>query len=194
MLKRFSCPALLLILIAIFLPAFSHAEEWKKPKGVAALKIGILGKGKIHYNHNGVMDISKSSFSGGFVLVFPVYRRFYIGPSFDLYMAKEARSQGRDEPILDFAFNLKSKFKTGNRNIFLWPTFSIGYAFPKDKEEFEDVYGITLKLFCDFVYQASDKVGLLAEIGGAYSPYVHHPDYDNVTAGPLLTLRGGFLF
>ncbi len=193
MLKRFSYLAFIFMPVIIFLPAVLNAEEWKKPKGVSTLKVGILGKGKIHYGDHRTEDITKNSFSCGFMLVFPVYRRLYIGPSIDLYMADSARYNGSDEPVLDFAFNMRAKFKTGNPKIFLWPTASIGYAFPKDKEEFDNAHGTTIKIFCDFVYQAFDKAGLLVEIGGAYSPYVDYSIKD-ITAGPLLTLRGGFQF
>jgi hypothetical protein len=180
------------MLFFLISPLLSAGGEWQKPKGTFILKLGILGGGKAECDEWQNDSRKKAGVSGGFALVFPIYRKLYIGPSGDIYQIKSDDIDDK-ECAIDPAYNFKLRIPYERRKMSFWPTIAIGYAFPKNTAEYPNIYCTSGKIFCDAVWHFSQKTGLLAEAGFGFSNWVHYEDKD-VTIPPMLALRGGLLF
>ncbi|MCX6828641.1 MAG: hypothetical protein NT002_05095, partial [candidate division Zixibacteria bacterium] len=126
------------LMFALVPPAFGGVKA--KPKGIFALKIGLLGSGPVGFEEEIGKWMKENGLAVGIALDYPVTKRLYLGIFADVHSIKIPRNlpfwvnSGKEDTkdLLNFGFSFKMRATEQGRALVFRPGIGFGYAILKD--------------------------------------------------------------
>jgi len=181
---KIRCLVSIVILCAIIAPV-SSANDISGYKGTFNLKFGYYGGGTMTVDNSEYNTDDGLCFGGG--LDFPATRDFYIGVTFD---AAQIVLWSKSEYLLNAGLLLKKRFSMNEGRVLFRPAVGIGYAMINEVLWVDESSYLTLQVFNEMVLVASDRFGMLWDIGLFWALSGGNDEHD-ISGGPFLMMRFG---
>ncbi len=176
------------IILGIIVTGTVAGEDTGKKRGMFGVKLGQFGEGTVTVNDTEYDTDAGTTF--GVFLDYPITSRLYAGGAFDISNLDFGREE---EKLLNAAVTVKYNIAKKNSQLILRPAVQVGYAMLNEVMFIDNSTYITLTVFTEAIFKATDKFGIVTDIGLFWALSGGNDEYD-VTGGPMLTLRAGFVF
>jgi hypothetical protein len=175
------------------------ADDQFQPKNLAfGIKAGLVTGGTVNYQfkggHSRKQDYSTDDgLDVGIFIEQDVYRRVKATLTADAHNIRQGDPANISEFMIDVALGAKLACFIPNSRFAIRPGVCIGYGHLSETVYFPNSRYLTLKIYSEFVQYTIKGGGVLLEVGMAWAPSGSATDMD-LSAGPMMLLRGGLVF
>jgi hypothetical protein len=186
--------AFVLVLCLLLISVAAADDDTAKKRGMFGFRIGQYGSGTLTAIEKAT-DVeteydTESGTTYGLFLDYPITHRIYVGITFDISKLDFGRAE---ENLMNGGLAIKYNLTNRNSKIILRPSAQIGYAMLPSTLGYKSTNYITFYASGEIINKVAEKFGIMGDIGLFWGLSGGNNEYD-VTGGPMLIIRGGFVF